>query len=121
MVRRPTALAALVAASLFLSPSAARAQFYFSGPGGFFANPGYIAPAYRSSYLYYQVGLPYNPVLNNPFGYGGASAASALMPSAPPVSGTLSPRPPVVGVSGFSSYLSPFGSGGLPSYAGFPS
>jgi uncharacterized protein (TIGR03000 family) len=119
MVRKSTAVAALVAASFILAPSAARAQFYFGGPGGFFASPPYIAPVYRSSYLYYQYGLPYNPVLNNPFGYSGG-----VTPGLVAIARQASPAPtarPVIGVSGNASFVAPFGFGGFESFAGYPS
>jgi uncharacterized protein (TIGR03000 family) len=118
MFRRSTALAALVAASFFLAPSAARAQFYSGGSGGFFASPASISPVYRSSYLYYQYGLPYNPVVNNTFGYGGSVAPMlvALARQASPVpTGN-----PVLGLSGNASFTEPFGFGGFGSYAGYP-
>jgi len=120
MVRRSTALAALVAASLLLGPSPARAQFYHSGPGGFFASSPYISPVYRNSYLYYQHGLHYNPVVNNPFGYGG-SMTPGLFAAAPAAMNAPPSARPIIGLSGNASFMSPFGHGGLNSYSGYPS
>jgi uncharacterized protein (TIGR03000 family) len=80
------ATAALIAAAVFLTPGRAPAQVRFAlgggvpfggfgyggvwggGFGGPFSYPSYyLAPSYRSSFLYYQTGLPYNPIVNNPF------------------------------------------------------
>jgi uncharacterized protein (TIGR03000 family) len=119
MRRKVTAVAALVAASLFLAPSPARAQFFYSSPGGFFASPAYIAPSYRTSYLYYHYGLPYNPVVNNPFGYGTGMTPGLFAPA--PLASVAPSARPVIGLTAYNSAISPFGYGGFGSYAGYPS
>lgn len=88
------------------------------GYGGFYnslyAQPyglpsAYVAPVYRSAFLYYQPGLTYNPVVNNPFLYRD--------PVTPTLYG-LTPGWPVAGVpaAGIGNY---FGRAvaGYPSYA----
>src|SRR5262245_39887698 len=77
MFRRWSApAAALAAACLLLSPQTASAQFRFgfgTGPVAvtrpIYFPSAYVAPSYRTSLLYYQGGLAYNPVVNNPFLY----------------------------------------------------
>jgi uncharacterized protein (TIGR03000 family) len=150
--RRSTTLAAaLLAAALVLAPGKAQAQVGFlpGGGGVYYTGPNYVAPAYRSSYLYYQYGLPYNPLVNNPQLYGtpavvGVTGGTMGLGTAGPAStngsylgtggltgygnvftpyaGTPNFYRPLLGYSGYGSAVAPFDTGvGIPSYAGYPS
>jgi uncharacterized protein (TIGR03000 family) len=147
-----TLAAALVAAGLGFAPSAAHAQApLLPGAGGvYFTNPNYVAPSYRTSYLYYQYGLPYNPLVNNPFmysaasgpglysvgyGYGGAYGPSFSyggtygVPAGvggygsvfSPFAGTPNFYRPTLGFSGYGSYVAAMDYAGIPVYGGYPS
>ncbi len=113
------AASAVAAACLLLCPQPASAQFrvvFGTGPivnRPLYLSPSYVAPSYRTSFLYYQVGLPYNPVVTNPFLYRDpvTPVAYSLAPGVVPGSlaanglGSYFARP--FGYYGYGSYMPP--------------
>jgi uncharacterized protein (TIGR03000 family) len=111
---------AVAAACLLLSPQAAPAQVRVvigAGPvvhRPLYLSPSYIAPSYRTSFLYYQVGLPYNPVITNPFLYRDPVT---------PVAYSLTPGvvPGSLAAQGYGSFLARPGIGSFGYYGGYGS
>ncbi len=126
------AATAVATACLLLWPQAASAQVRVAFGAGpivnrpIYLSPSYIAPSYRTTFLFYQVGLPYNPVVVNPFLYRDPvtpvaySLTPGVVPGSPAAQGLGSFVRPI-GFYGHASFLPPFnyasfGGYGYPAY-----